>query len=65
LMRAPLFLVATASLSNLAGLVSAPMVAELYQPGFASVGLLLAILGHSLGAYTGIITGQICRLFIH
>jgi uncharacterized membrane protein len=65
LIRAPLFLVATASLANIAGLASAPMVAEVYQPGFASVGLLLAILGHSLGAYIGIFTGQICRLFTH
>jgi len=64
LIRAPLFLVATASLANIAGLVSAPMIAEVYQSGFASVGLLLAILGHSLGAYIGIITGQICHLFI-
>jgi len=63
LIRAPLFLVATASLSNLAGLVSAPVVAEIYQPGLASVGLLLAILGHTLGAYIGILTGQICRFF--
>jgi len=60
--RAPMFLVATASLSNIAGLVSAPVIAEVYQPGFASVGLLLAILGHTLGAYIGIITGAICRL---
>jgi len=64
LMRAPLFLVATASLSNIAGLVSAPMVAEVYQPGLASVGLLLAILGHCLGAYVGIFIAQVCRLFI-
>ena len=64
LIRAPLFLIATASLANMAGLVSAPVVAEVYQPGLASVGLLLAILGHSLGAYFGIFTGQICRLFI-
>jgi len=64
LIRAPLFLVATASLANIAGLVSAPMIAEVYQPGFASVGLLLAILGHTLGAYFGIFTGQVCRLFI-
>jgi len=64
IIKAPLFLVATASLANIAGLVSAPMIAEVYQPGFASVGLLLAILGHTLGAYIGIFTGQICRLFI-
>jgi len=65
LIRAPLFLVATASLSNIAGLVSAPVVAEVYQPGFASVGLLLAILGHTLGAYNGILIGQICRVLAH
>ena len=64
LIRAPLFLVATASLANIAGLVSAPVVAEVYQPGFACVGLLLAILGHTLGAYFGIFTGQLCRLFV-
>ena len=64
LVRAPLFLVATASLANIAGLVSAPVVAEVYQPGFACVGLLLAILGHTLGAYFGIFTGQLCRLFV-
>jgi len=64
LIRAPLFLIATASLANMAGLVSAPVVAEVYQPGLASVGLLLAILGHSLGAYFGIFTGQLCRLFV-
>ena len=64
LIRAPLFLVATASLANIAGLVSAPVVAEVYQPGFACVGLLLAILGHSIGAFNGILTGQICRLFV-
>ncbi|MBF0510974.1 MAG: DUF819 family protein [Candidatus Omnitrophica bacterium] len=64
LIRAPLFLAATASLSNIAGLVSAPVVAEIYQPGLASVGLLLAILGHSIGVYNGILTGHICRLFM-
>ena len=65
LIKAPLFLVATASLANIAGLASAPMVAEVYQPGLACVGLLLAILGHSLGAYNGILVGQICRAFTH
>ena len=64
LIKAPLFLAATASLANMAGLVSAPVIAEVYQPGFASVGLLLAILGHCLGAYIGIFIGQVCRLFI-
>jgi uncharacterized membrane protein len=62
MLRAPLFLAATASVANMAGMVSAPMVAEVYQPGFAPAALLLAVLGHSLGAYIGIVTGQICKM---
>ena len=61
-LRAPLFLSAVASQANVGGVASAPMVAEIYQKGFASVGLLLAILGNILGTYIGIAVGQICRL---
>ncbi len=60
-LRAPLMLVATASQANIGGVVSAPVVAETYQPGLASLGLLLAILGNVMGTYLGIIVGQICR----
>lgn len=62
LLRAPLFLAAVASQANIGGVASAPMVAEIYQKGFASVGLLLAILGNILGTYIGIGIGQLCRL---
>ena len=60
--RAPLFLAAVASQANVGGVASAPMVAEIYQKGFASVGLLLAILGNIIGTYIGIAVGQLCRL---
>ena len=63
LLRAPLFLAAVASQANVGGVASAPMVAEIYQKGFASVGLLLAILGNIVGTYVGIAVGQLCRLF--
>ncbi len=63
IIRAPLFLAAVASQANLGGVASAPMVAEIYQKGFASVGLLLAILGNIIGTYIGIAVGQLCRLF--
>jgi uncharacterized membrane protein len=62
LIRAPLFLVAAASQANIGGVASASIVAEIYQPGFASVGLLLAILGNIVGTYLGILAGQLCRL---
>ena len=64
LIRAPLFLVVTSSQANIGGVASAPVVAEVYQPGLASIGLLLAILGNIIGTYIGIFTGQICRLFV-
>ena len=61
LIKAPMFLVAVASQANIGGVASAPVVAEIYQPGLASVGLLLAILGNIVGTYFGIIAGQLCR----
>ncbi len=63
LLRAPFFLVAVASQANVGGVASAPVVAEVYQPGLASVGLLLAILGNIVGTYLGILCGQCCRFF--
>lgn len=59
--KAPMFLVATASQANIGGVASAPVVAAIYEPSLASVGLLLAVLGNILGTYLGIITGQICH----
>lgn len=61
LLKAPMMLVATASQANIGGVASAPVVAEIYQPGLASIGLLMAILGNIIGTYLGIIVGQICR----
>jgi len=62
LMRVPLFLVAAASQANIGGAASAPVVAEVYHPGLASVGLLLAILGNMVGTWLGIIAAQLCRM---
>ncbi len=59
--KAPLFLVAASSQANIGGVASAPIVAEIYQPGLASVGLLLAILGNIVGTYLGIVAGGLCR----
>lgn len=62
LLRAPMFLVAAASQANIGGVASAPVVAEVYHPGLASVGLLLAILGNIAGTWLGILCAQLCRL---
>ncbi len=62
LLRAPMFLVAAASQANIGGVASAPVVAEVYHPGLASVGLLLAILGNIVGTWLGIACAQLCRM---
>jgi len=62
LLQAPLFLVAAASQANIGGVASAPVVAEVYHPGLASVGLLLAILGNIVGTWLGIFCAQLCRM---
>lgn len=62
LMKAPMFLVAAASQANIGGVASAPVVAEVYQPGLASVGLLMAILGNIVGTWLGIVSAHLCRI---
>jgi uncharacterized membrane protein len=62
LLRAPMFLVAAASQANIGGVASAPVVAEVYHPGLASVGLLLAVLGNIAGTWLGIVCAQLCRM---
>ncbi|MDD5669949.1 MAG: DUF819 family protein [Candidatus Omnitrophica bacterium] len=61
IIKAPMFLAAVASQANIGGVASAPVIAAIYQPGLASVGLLLAIVGNIIGTYLGIITAQVCR----
>jgi len=51
LIRAPLFFVATGSMANIGGAASAPVVAGVYHPAMAPVGLLMAVVGYVFGIY--------------
>jgi uncharacterized membrane protein len=51
LVRAPLFFVATGSMANIGGAASAPVVAGVYHPAMAPVGLLMAVVGYIFGIY--------------
>jgi len=62
LFRVPMALLATASQANMGGTASAPVVAEIYHPGLAPVGLLLAVLGSIVGTYLGIFCAYLCRI---
>jgi len=62
LMRVPVFLGATASMANIGGTASAPVVAAAYNPAMAPVGLLMAILGGVLGTPVAlVVVATICR----
>jgi uncharacterized membrane protein len=52
--RAPLFFIATGSMANIGGAASAPVVAGVYHPAMAPVGLLMAVAGYILGIYGGL-----------
>jgi uncharacterized membrane protein len=63
LMRAPSFFLGAASQASIGGYSSAPIVAEIWQPGLAPVGLLLAVVGNVLGTYLGLAVGQLLAAF--
>lgn len=61
LLRAPLFMAATASMANVGGTASAPVVAAAFHPSLAPVGLLMAILGGILGTPVALlVVAKIC-----
>ncbi len=59
MLKAPMFLIATSSQANIGGVVSAPIIASVYQKGMAPVGLLMGVLGNILGLYFGFLTAQL------
>lgn len=61
LLKAPMFFVATGSMSNIGGAASAPVVAEVYTKGMAPVGLLMAVAGYILGIYAALGCAEIFR----
>jgi len=62
MVRAPLFFFATGSMANIGGVVSAPIVAGVYQPALTSVGLLMAVAGNILGIYAALLCAWLLAL---
>ncbi|MDQ7044446.1 MAG: DUF819 family protein [Sulfurimonas sp.] len=54
-----LFSVAVASLSNIGGVASAPILAAAYNKSLVSVGVLMAIMGYLIGTLGGLAVGNI------
>jgi len=54
-----LFSVAVASLANIGGVASAPILAATYNKKLVSVGVLMAIMGYLIGTFGGVAVGNI------
>ena len=59
-----LCMVSTASLANIGGSASAPIVATAYNPNFAGIGVLMGVLGAAIGNFCGLAMGYILQLFL-
>jgi len=59
LFKLDLFSIAVASLANIGGVASAPILAATYNKKFVSVGVLMAIMGYFIGTFGGLFVGKI------
>jgi len=59
LFRLSLFSIAVASLSNIGGVASAPILAAAYNKRLVSVGVLMAVMGYLIGTFGGLFIGHI------
>ena len=59
LFQLDLFSIAVASLANIGGVASAPILAATYNKNLVSVGVLMAIMGYLIGTFGGLLVGNI------
>lgn len=59
--KIPLFLLSTSSQANVGGPISAPIVAEIYQPGTAQIGVIMGVIGNVIGTYVGLLGAWLCH----
>ena len=59
LFKLDLFSIAVASLANIGGVASAPILAAAYNKSLVSVGVLMAIVGYIIGTFGGLLVGNI------
>lgn len=57
-----LCMVSTASLANIGGAASAPIVASAYDASYAGIGVLMGVLGAAVGNFAGMICGAILKI---
>lgn len=59
-----LCMVSTASLANIGGSASAPIVATAYDASYAGIGVLMGVLGAAIGNFCGLGMGALLQIFL-
>ena len=59
-----LCMVSTASLANIGGSASAPIIASAYDPAYAGIGILMGIFGAAISNFLGLGMGAVLQLFV-
>lgn len=59
-----LFSISVASLSNIGGVASAPILAATYNKSLVSIGVMMAIMGYIIGTFGGLMIGNILIGFV-
>ncbi len=59
LFRLDLFSLGVASLANIGGIASAPILASAYSKALIPIGILMAMMGYMLGTFGGLMVGKI------
>ena len=54
----------TASVANIGGSASAPIIAVAYHESYAGIGVLMGVLGAAIGNFCGLAMGAILQLFV-
>lgn len=62
LLRADVHTAALASIANVGGVASAPVVAAAHRASLVPAAVLLAMIGNVIGNYGAILAGQLCRM---
>lgn len=58
-----LCMVSTASLANIGGAASAPIVAAAYNPGYTAIGVVMGVIGAAAGNILGFAAAYLMRMF--
>ena len=58
-----MFTCGVASLANIGGTASAPILAGAYSPALVRVGVLMALMGYVIGTGGGLLVAQLMQLF--